>query len=144
MNIFYRSQTQATVAAAAFQWVLKDVFGPMGAILFSAKFGKNFDADVKKWRFFSLFAINVAVFAEITVLAYPKYFLLIASMANFGKNISFLLSSASRSAIHLRFSKLNNIADIQGKSTSQYITSNLLGYGLGMALSKIIDVTSLS
>lgn len=106
------------MAAAAFQWVLKDVFGPMGAILFAAKFGKNFDADVKKWRFFSLVAINISTFMEIAVLAFPQFFLLIASVANIGKNISFMLSSASRSAIHLRFAKQNNIADIQGKSVS--------------------------
>lgn len=77
----------------------------MGAIFFAAKFGKNFDADVKKWRFYSLVSINVSNFMEIAVLAFPQYFLLIASTANVGKNISFMLSSASRSAIHLRFAK---------------------------------------
>lgn len=63
-------------------------------------------------------SINVANFMEIAVLVYPQFFLLIASFANIGKNISFMLSSASRSAIHLRFAKQNNIADIQGKSVS--------------------------
>lgn len=116
----------------------------MGAILFAAKFGKNFDADVKKWRCFSLLAINVSMFIEVSALAFPQFFLLIASFANIGKNVSFMLSSASRSAIHLRFAKQNNIADIQGKSVSQYIASNLLGYGLGMALSNVISVTDLS
>lgn len=116
----------------------------MGAILFAAKFGKNFDADVKKWRFFSLLSINVSMFIEVSALAFPQFFLLIASLANIGKNVSFMLSSASRSAIHLRFAKQNNIADIQGKSVSQYIASNLLGYGLGMALSQVISVTDLS
>ena len=84
------------------------------------------------------------MFIEVSALAFPKFFLLIASLANVGKNISFMLSSASRSAIHLRFAKQNNIADIQGKSVSQYIASNLLGYGLGIALSSVISVTELS
>lgn len=90
----------------------------MGAILFAARFGKNLDADIKKWRFFSLFAINISTFIEVSALAFPQFFLLIASIANIGKNVSFMLSSASRSAIMLRFAKQNNIGDIQGKSVS--------------------------
>jgi len=84
----------------------------MGAIFFASRYGKNFDADVKKWRYFSLVSYNLSMFIEISCLLIPQYFLAIASFANIGKNVSFMLSSASRSAIHLRFAKENNIADI--------------------------------
>jgi len=113
----------------------------MGAIFFASRYGKNFDADVKKWRYFSLVSYNLSMFIEVSCLVIPQYFLAIASFANIGKNVSFMLSSASRSAINLRFAKENNIADIQGKSVSQYILSSMMGYGLGISLTKIISVT---
>jgi hypothetical protein len=41
-----------------------------------------------------------------------------ASLANVGKNICFLLASASRGSINMRFAKRNNMGDISGKSVS--------------------------
>ena len=131
------------MASAAFQWVLKDGIGQVGAILFASRFGKNFDADIKKWRFMSIAVLNWALWVEITALAYPQHFLAIASLANIGKNVCFMLSSASRASINLKFAKNNNIADIQGKSTSQYTASTLFGMGLGMGITQYIDITSL-
>ena len=86
--------------------------------MFASRFGQNFDADIKKWRYLSIVVLNLAFWIEITALAYPQHFLAIASLANVGKNICFMLSSASRASINLRFAKSNNIADIQGKSVS--------------------------
>jgi hypothetical protein len=103
---------QANVAAAAYQWVLKDGLGQVGAILFASRFGKNFDADIKKWRFMSIAVLNLAFWVEITALACPQYFLAIASLANVFKNVCFMLSSASRASINYRFAKSNNIADL--------------------------------
>lgn len=54
-----------------------------------------------------------------------------------------MLSSASRASINLKFAKNNNIADIQGKSVSQFTFSTLLGVGIGLTLTNIIDITSL-
>lgn len=93
------------MAAAAYQWVLKDGLGQLGAIVFASRYGKNFDADIKKFRFMSIFTLNMALWIEITTLAYPQYFLFIASLANVGKNICYMLSSASRASINLRFAK---------------------------------------
>jgi hypothetical protein len=135
--------SQATVAAAAYQWVLKDGIGQVGAILFASRFAHNFDADIKKWRYMSILVLNLAFWVEITALAFPAYFLAIASLANVGKNICFMLSSASRASINLRFAKNNNIADIQGKAVSQFTASTLFGVGIGLGLTKMIDITSL-
>ena len=44
----------------------------------------------------------------------------------------------------MRFAKQNNIADIAGKSVSQFTTSSLLGMGLGIGLSKLVDISQLS
>jgi uncharacterized membrane protein YfcA len=69
---------------------------------------------------------------------------MLASIANVGKNVCFLLSSASRASINVRFAKRNNIGDISGKSVSQFTASTLIGVGLGMMLSKMIDITMIS
>jgi hypothetical protein len=76
-------------------------------------------------------------------LAYPEHFLLLASAANVGKNICFLLASASRGSINMRFAKNNNMGDISGKSVSQFTTSSLLGMGLGMFLTSFINISSI-
>ena len=60
--------TQANVGAAAFTWVLKDGIGQFGGILFASRYGKNFDENIKKWRYMSSFAINSAIYIEIMTL----------------------------------------------------------------------------
>lgn len=66
----------------------------------------------------AMVAMNVAIYIEILTLRFPNYFLALASVANIGKNICFLLASASRASINVKFAKRNNIGDISGKSVS--------------------------
>jgi len=65
-----------------------------------------------------MLALNIAIYIEIMTLKFPQHFLLLASVANIGKNICMLLSSASRASINMRFAKRNNMGDISGKATS--------------------------
>jgi len=139
-----RGQTESQLAAAAYTWVLKDLVGQFGGIAFAARYGQNFDEDIKKWRFMASVAMNLAIYIEISALAFPNYFLLLASTANAGKNICFLLAAASRAQINLMLAKRNNVGDISGKSVSQYTTSSIIGMLLGTALSHYINVTHLS
>ena len=87
--------------------------------------------------------LNLAIIIEIMTLKFPHMFLFLASTANMLKNICFLLAAASRAQINLRFAKRNNIADIVGKNVSGFTTSSLLGMGLGIGLTKLIDISSL-
>ena len=123
---------------------MKDLVGQFGGIAFAARYGQNFDEDIKKWRFMATAAMNVAIYIEISALAFPNHFLLLASTANAGKNICFLLAAASRAQINLRFAKRNNVGDISGKSVSQFTTSSMIGMCIGTALSHYINVTSLT
>lgn len=91
----------------------------------------------------AIFALNVAFYIEILTLSFPNHFLLLASLANVGKNICFLLASASRASINMQLSKNNNIGDISGKSVSQFTASTLIGGACGLLISKMIDITSL-
>ncbi len=88
-----------------------------------------------------MMTLNVAILIELMTLKYPHLFLLLASTANTGKNICFLMAAASRAQINMRFAKQNNIADIAGKSVSIFTSSSLVGMGIGIALSKIIDIS---
>jgi len=106
------------MASAAYTWVLKDGLGQLGGILFAGRYGTNFDEDIKKWRFLSMLTLNASIFIEIMSLKCPQHFLLLAYIANVGKNICFLLASASRGSINMRFAKKNNMGDISGKSVS--------------------------
>ena len=53
-----------------------------------------------------------------------------------------MLGSATRASINVRFAKSKNIADIQGKSVSQFTASMLTGVGIGLGITKMIDITS--
>mmetsp|Transcript_22811 Transcript_22811/g.28250 ORF Transcript_22811/g.28250 Transcript_22811/m.28250 type:complete len:193 (-) Transcript_22811:450-1028(-) len=88
--------------------------------------------------------LNFSVLIEIMTLKFPHLFLFLASTANMCKNICFLMAAASRAQINMRFAKRNNIADIAGKSVSLFTTSSLLGMGLGIGLSKLIDISQFS
>ena len=88
--------------------------------------------------------LNASILIEILTLKYPSMFLVLASLANMGKNICFLMAAASRAQINMRFAKMNNIADIAGKSVSMFTTSSLVGMTIGIGFSKIIDISQLS
>jgi hypothetical protein len=91
-----------------------------------------------------MLALNISIYIEILTLKFPNHFLLLASTANIMKNICFLLSAASRASINVQFAKRNNIGDISGKSVSQFTASTLFGVGIGLILSKLIDITMIS
>jgi len=76
--------------------------------------------------------MEIASFIELLTPLVPQYFLLLASIANIGKNISFLAASASRAAIHKSFALQENLADITAKTGSQSIISSLIGTTLGI------------
>jgi hypothetical protein len=92
----------------------------------------------------AMISLNIANYIEIMTLLFPFYFLAFASTANVGKNICFLLSAASRASINNRFARRNNIGDVSGKSVSQFTASTLMGVGLGLIFSQMINITVLS
>ena len=66
--------------------MLKDGIGQLGGILFASRYGGHFDEDIKKWRFFAMSSLNASILIEIMTLKFPHLFLLLASIANMGKN----------------------------------------------------------
>ena len=115
--------------AATLNWILKDFSGQLLAMYLASRISQGFDAYVKKWRFLSCIYYEGSIFLEaITPLFNSQIiFLILASIANAGKNICWLSTSASKAHIHKYMCKKENLADITGKAVSQAIATNLIG-----------------
>ena len=130
--------------AGALNWVIKDGIGQAGGVLFASYLGtfKGFDSDPKRWRLFSSVSMDASTTLEILTPAvaplFPGSFLLVAGVANIGKNISYLSASASRAAIHNNLAASENLADVTAKSGSQTILASMLGTALGVAISPLV------
>lgn len=124
--------------AATLNWVIKDGLGQLGGVIFASFVSNRFDSDPKRWRLTATVAMDSASFIELLTPLAPSYFLLIASVANVAKNISFLAASASRAAIHKSFALQENLADVTAKTGSQSIVSSLVGTSLGVSLSTLV------
>lgn len=91
----------------------------------------KFDSDPKRWRMISSISMECSSFIEILTPLAPGYFLILASVANIGKNIAYLSASASRAAIHKSFAIHENLADVVAKSGSQSIFASMTGTAFG-------------
>jgi hypothetical protein len=126
--------------AATLNWIIKDGFGQFGGVLFASLINNQFDQNPKRWRMISATLMDFSSLLELLTPLAPKSFLLLASFANIGKNISYLSASASRVAIHKSFTlKHENLADLTAKTGSQTILSSLLGTSLGIYLSTLVN-----
>lgn len=136
------SIVNSSVLSAGINWVIKDGVGQLGGIFFASKIGqtRGLDTDPKKWRMLSAMAMDISTFMEICTPLFPGYFLLIASIANVGKNIGFLSASASKAALHqsLQSDSSHNLADLTAKAGSQAILASLVGTTVGIGLSTVI------
>jgi hypothetical protein len=126
--------------------VIKDGIGQLGGVLFASYLGtfRGFDSDPKRWRMVSSFSMDAATALEILTpmlvapAMFPGSFLLVAGIANVGKNVSYLSASASRAAIHASLCASSNLADVTAKSGSQSILASMAGTAVGVGLSPLI------
>jgi hypothetical protein len=116
----------------ALNWVMKDGFGQLGGALFTSRITSNengnyaIDEDPKRWRAVSALSMDGATLLEILSPLLPGYFLIVASIANVGKNIGFLrTANASRAAFHQSLALSNNLGDLTAEAGSQSIVASL-------------------
>ena len=76
--------------AAALNWIIKDGLGQFGGMLCASFINQKFDADPKRWRLMAAGVLDVSVLLEVLTPLWPKSFLLMASIANVGKNIGWI------------------------------------------------------
>jgi len=128
----------AIPVAAAINWVLKDGLGQFGGILFASVVNQRFDAEPRRWRFQSACLLDAAIMIEVITPWFPAQFLVLASLANIGKNVGWMSTSASRAGIHRAFMRAENLGDITGKAASQSIAASVIGTGIGVVASSFL------
>jgi hypothetical protein len=128
--------------AATLNWIIKDGLGQLGGVIFASVVSNRFDGDPKRWRMVASGSMDASCFIELLTPLFPHLFLPLASIANVGKNISFLAASASRAAAHRAFATHENLADITAKAGSQSILCSMLGTGLGISVATAIGSIS--
>lgn len=148
-------QEAAAPISATLNWIIKDGIGQFGGILFASKVSSStnsVDKDPKKWRMVSAIGMDIAVFMELMTPLFPSHFLMIASVANIWKNISFLTASASRAKLHQclatqskqSIQASDNLGDLTAKATSQSILASILGTCMGIGFSPYLLQDTLS
>lgn len=134
--------------AAALNWVLKDGLGQLGGMAFTAfalpctlnhrLVNSRLDADSRGWRILSAWLLEISTWLEVLTPLCPHYFLLFATLANIGKNISWLAGSATRAGIRYGFVNAHNMGDLTAKEGSQTVAITVFGTFLGIMLSNLI------
>lgn len=146
VGIVGSNTTSASVMAGALNWVLKDGIGQLGGVWFASYMGRSisqFDSNPKYWRMVAAIVLDGATLLEMCAPLVPTTggaVLMLASIANVGKNIGFLTASASRAALHqaLMARDANNLGDITAKAGSQSMAASLCGTALGIGLSPVL------
>jgi hypothetical protein len=177
------SNTKSAVAAGALNWVFKDGIGQLGGIIVASYIGnlRYLDSNPKRYRMYAALALDIAAWMELctpyvsvmmttttagsavgtwttAIVVVPM-----ACIALVGKNIGFIMASASRATIHQALctthptkpvtttrssssspqstkyhhhqQQHNNLADVTAKFGSQSAAAGLLGSILGIAIS---------
>ncbi|KAJ2747582.1 hypothetical protein GGI20_000407 [Coemansia sp. BCRC 34301] len=127
--------------SVAINWVLKDGFGQLGGVVYATMVGQKFDSDPKHQRFWSAVWLQSATWLEMLTPLAPHLFLLIGSVANIGKNISWLAMSATKASINKTFCRKENLGDLTAKSGSQATAAGLLGTAVGVLIGATMDVS---
>ncbi|KAI8323836.1 DUF647-domain-containing protein [Martensiomyces pterosporus] len=127
--------------SAAINWVIKDGFGQLGGVAYATMVGQKFDSDPKHQRFWSTVWLQSATWLEMLTPLAPHMFLLIGSVANIGKNISWLAMSATKASINRTFCRKENLGDLTAKYGSQATAAGLLGTAAGILIGATMDVS---
>jgi len=128
--------SEATAWSAALTWAIKDGFGLLGGLMFSAWASSHFDAHVKEFRFFADLINNVGLALDMMAPLVPsEYFWLLASVSTLCKTLCGLSAGATKGSISQHFAVAGNLADVHAKEGSQETAVNLVGmiFGIGVA-----------
>lgn len=124
--------------AGALNWIIKDGVGQVGTLVFGRIIAHDFDINTRSWHFWSALTINVACAAEIVTAWFPGYFLVLGSLANMLKGLSWMAGGSTRAAFNVSFARGENIADITAKGTSQFICTSLIGTAVGVVICSVV------
>ena len=119
-------------AAAAINWVLKDGLGRLGKLGVAANFGREFDSDVKRFRFTSSVVYDASSLVEMITPFFPKKFLALATLANIGKSVGITTANVVRAPIQRSFVLEENLAEVAAKTSAQQVVADNLGLAVAV------------
>ncbi|XP_015890090.2 protein root UVB sensitive 4 isoform X1 [Ziziphus jujuba] len=125
-------------SAAALNWVLKDGLGRLSRCIYTASQASAFDTNLKRVRFSTSILFSLSIGVELLTPAFPKYFLLLASVANIAKQISLACLLATGSAVHRSFAIADNLGEVSAKSQIQTVCFDNLGLLLAASLNMLL------
>ena len=85
--------------------ILRDGAGMISSLLFTSLSSESFGADVKRWRFFADFIVDVGIFAEMAAASFAgsPLFLGLLCFASMCKALCGVSAGAANSAISVHF-----------------------------------------
>ncbi|KAK4409752.1 protein root UVB sensitive 4 [Sesamum angolense] len=113
-------------SAAALNWILKDGLGRLSRCIYTARLASAFDTNLKRVRFATSVLFSLSIGVELLTPVFPKYFLLLATIANIAKQISLACYLATSSAVHRSFAIADNVGEVSAKAQACYIRNGLL------------------
>jgi hypothetical protein len=124
---------EATGAAVAIQWVLKDSIGEIGKLFFTERYSRTFDANPKAWKVASEAIHMTGNLLQILTAALPAaFFLPLASLGNLARSIAFLVWQSTHIWFTKHFAIQRNIGDLSAKADSQMSLAHVLGMIAGV------------
>ncbi|KAK7255940.1 hypothetical protein RIF29_29369 [Crotalaria pallida] len=126
-------------SAAALNWVLKDGLGRLSRCIYTASLATAFDTNLKRVRFTTSILFVASIGLELLTPTFPRYFLLLATIANIAKQISLACYLATRSAVHQSFAIIDNLGDISAKAQIQTVCFDILGLMLAALVNMLTE-----
>ncbi|KAI3946055.1 hypothetical protein MKX01_024811 [Papaver californicum] len=121
-------------SAAALNWVLKDGLGRLSRCIYTATLASAFDTNLKRVRFSTSIMFTLSIGVELLTPVFPRYFLLLATMANVAKQISLAGYLATGSAVHRSFAVAGNLGEVSAKAQIQTVCFDNIGLMLAALL----------
>lgn len=93
---------------------------------------------MKRVRFSTSVLFSLSIGVELLTPAFPRYFLLLASIANIAKQISLSCYLATGTAVHKSFAVADNLGEVSAKAQIQTVCFDNLGLVLAAVMNMAI------
>nr|POE92940.1 protein root uvb sensitive 4 [Quercus suber] len=111
-----------------------DGLGRLSRCIYTAGIASAFDTNLKRVRFSASVMFSLSIGVEPLTPVFPRYFLLLASIANIAKQISLASYLATNTAIRRSFAIADNLGEVSAKAQIQTVCFDNLGLLLAAVL----------
>ncbi|XP_042508617.1 protein root UVB sensitive 4 isoform X2 [Macadamia integrifolia] len=124
-------------SAAALNWLLKDGLGRLSRCIYTASMASAFDTNLKRVRLSTSILFSLSIGIELLTPVFPRYFLLLATVANIAKQISLACFLSTGSTVHRSFAIADNLSEVSAKALIQTVCFDNVGLLLAALLNAL-------